>query len=70
MSITKHLVIQCDVQSCGHKTPMLEFSPDNLSNLSQEEEIRAELFFAFVDHPNTGALYICPKCFTKIFGEG
>ncbi len=70
MSITKFLVIQCDVQSCGYKTPLLDL-PLSLSVLSPEESIRADQGFAFVDAPfkNCKDAYICKKCFTQIFGK-
>ena len=70
MSITKFVVIQCDVQSCGYKTPMLEDPNNLLSVLSLEENMRVDQGFSFVDLPlkDSKHKYICPKCFTKIFG--
>ena len=70
MSITKFVVIQCDVQSCGYKTPMLEDSGNSLTAISLEEEMRSDQGFAFVEVPfkDSAHKYICSKCLKEIFG--
>ena len=67
MSIAQFVVIQCDVQSCGHKTPMLDLDPCFDGN---DEQIRAKEGFSFVDIPfkDQVNLYICQKCLSAIFG--
>jgi hypothetical protein len=71
MSITKFLVIQCDVQSCGHKTQLLDFDGQTVGCDDAEEGIRAAEGFSFVDHPfkDQKDLYICKKCLIQIFGK-
>lgn len=68
MSITKFVVIQCDVQSCGYKTPMLEDSGNSLAAISLEEEMRSDQGFAFVEVPAGKDFYICSECLKEIFG--
>ena len=71
MSIAKFAVIQCDVESCGFKTPMLDFNDESSGCEDIEEAVRADQGFSFVDAPfkKDKDLYICKKCFTKIFGK-
>ena len=72
MSITKYLVIECDVKGCDHKTPLLDFGLENEASIDGHEEIiRTREGFSFLDVPfsNHKNLYICQKCLMAISGE-
>lgn len=71
MSIAKYMVIKCDAKGCKNITPFLEYDPvDGLEGV-EEEKLRAEHGYSFLDVPfsNSPNLYICQECWSKLAGE-
>ena len=71
MSIAKFMVIKCDAEGCTNQTPMLDYDPVDGLEGAEEETIRTEHGYSFLDVPFSGSpsLYICQECWSKLAGE-